>query len=61
MSSASRTTRVLRSLEKDQPTILRLQLVLSFAERASRTTARKRKPAIVGTKVMSATHGWFGA
>ena len=53
MSSASRTTRVLRSPEKAHPTILRLQ--------ASRTTARKRKPAIVGTKVMLATQSWFGA
>src|SRR6266540_4222655 len=52
MSSAARTNSVRRWVSIAQPATRRLQ--------ASSTTARKRKPAQVGTYVMSATHSRLG-
>lgn len=52
MSRASRTRRVRRSAAIAQPTMRR--------DQASSTMARNRKPAAVGTQVMSATHSRFG-
>jgi len=52
MLRASRTISVLRLVDRAHPTTRRLH--------ASRTTARYRKPAQVGTYVMSATQSWSG-
>jgi hypothetical protein len=52
MSSASSTTSVFRVVDIAQPTMRRLH--------TSSTTARYKKPAHVGTYVMSATQSWSG-
>src|SRR5580700_11266340 len=52
ISNAASTSSVRRCLSIAQPTIRRLN--------ASSTTARYRKPAAVGTYVMSATQSWLG-